>query len=215
MKLYDEFLNAVLDEIRSFLLKNFKSLTNVPKPLADEVKLIANQVKNTTQPNQIRNYLTEYLALTSSFWRSIAPYTTYNRLLYQIEVVLNKPQFSPQSIQLAHMNSVHEFYLSKQKELIEPLQIEIHTLRGTCQSLQASCTALREENQRLKIENEFFMKELVTMQSQMVAVTKAAVRINHSPKTEAPKEDFSSTYTSPEDNTANFKDEKCLSFTSH
>lgn len=215
MKLYDEFLNAVLDEIRSFLLKNFQSLTNVPKPLAEEVKLIANQVKNTTQPIQIRQYLTEYLNLTSSFWRSIAPYTTYNKLLYQIEMVLNKPQFSPQSIQIAHMSSVHEFYLSKQKELIEPLQVEIQTLRSTCESLKASCTALREENQRLKIENEFFMKELIAMQSQMLIVNNAAVKTNHRQKTESSKEDSSASYTSPKDKAVNVKDEKGISFTSH
>lgn len=166
MKLHNEFISAILDEMRVFLLKNHLTLSDVPASLADEVKQIATRIKKTADATQLRNYLLDYIGLTSSIWRTIAPYTNYNKLRCHLETVVNSPQFSPQAIQIAQISSVHEYYLEKQKELIEPLQIEIHSLRGLCQSLQSNVTSLREENQRLRVENDFFMKELVTMQTQ-------------------------------------------------
>lgn len=184
MTLHEEFVNAVLDEIRKFLLKNYSSLSQVPRSLTEEAKLIANQVRNTRQPTQIRTYLQEYIGLTSSFWRSIAPYTIYNKLLSQLELVLKKPEFSAAAIQIAHLNSIHEHYLEKQKELIEPLQTELQALRSSCQSLQNTVTCLREENERLTLENEFFMKELLSMQTQMTHVAIAAAGLQPPTKKE-------------------------------
>ena len=166
MKHHNEFIATTLNEIRIFLLINHSTLSDVPKPLANEVKQVADRVKKSRDSAHLRNYLLEYIELTSSFWRAIAPFTLLNKLRHHLERVITAPDFSPQAIQVAQISSVHEYYLVKQKELIEPLQIEIQSLQGFCQSLQHTVTSLREENQRLRIENDFFMKELVTMQTQ-------------------------------------------------
>jgi hypothetical protein len=178
MKLHKEFIATVLDEMRSFLLLNYPSLCEVSKPLADEVRQIADRVKKTRDATQLRNYLLEYIGLTSSFWRAIAPYTLSNKLRFHLEKVVSSADFSPQAIQVAQISGVHEYYLERQKELIEPMHIEIQSLQGLCQTLQSTVTALREENQRLRIENVFFMKELVTIQSQ---TTKKATLIMRDP----------------------------------
>jgi len=168
MKLQNEFIIAVLDEIKKVLLKNHPSLEEVSNPLAEEVRTIAARVKKLQDPMHLRHYLLEYIGLTSAFWRAIAPYTISNQLRNSLETIVNRPQFSLEAIHAAKVNGVHEHYLQKQRELIAPLTTEIRSLQTLCNSLKTTVNTLREENKRLKIENDFFMQELVKVQDQMI-----------------------------------------------
>jgi hypothetical protein len=167
MKLQKEFIAAILEEIKNVLLKNHASLEAVSNPLAEEVRIIAARIKKLQDPMHLRHYLLEYIGLTSAFWRAIAPYTISNQLRNSLETIVNRPQFSPEAIHTAKVSGVHEYYLEKQKELIVPLATEIRSLQTLCNSLKTTVSTLREENQRLKIENDFFMQELVKVQDQM------------------------------------------------
>jgi FtsZ-binding cell division protein ZapB len=185
MSLHILYIKAVLTEMRQYLEKNFITFGDAPKAMADEVKKIADHVKKSTDAMHLRQYLLDYIGLTSSFWRIFAAYTHHNKLLSHLESVVNSPEFSPQSIHLAQITHVHEHYLVKQKELIEPLQIEIQTLRSTCDKLQTTVTSLREENNRLRIENDFFMSEIVTIQGKFINAASTATLKDSPPKIES------------------------------
>ena len=171
MNLHLQYQTAILNEMRQFLENNFVTLGASPNYLADEVKTIADHVKKSADATHLRNYLLDYIGLTSNFWRTLAPYTYHNKLLSHLEAIVNSPDFSPQSIQLGQITHLHEYYLTRQKQLIEPLQIEIQSLRTASEKLQNTVSALREENLRLRTENEFFIKELVTLQTKLAEPT--------------------------------------------
>lgn len=165
MNLHIEFTSAVITEIRALLNECFPSMDAIPKPFGDEVKLVADRVRASVDASTLRSYLLNYIAQTSALWRKLAPYTNYNKLLSRLEMVVNLPEYSPQAIQVAQITHLHQYYLGKQNELIVPLQREIHSLRRTCHKLQSTVSTLREENRRLRVENEFFIKEIVSIQT--------------------------------------------------
>ncbi len=176
MDIRTKFILAILGEMKKYLELNFISYNHAPKEIADEIQIIAERVKKTTDALQIRHYLLNYIGSTSSFWRTIAPYTYHNRLLSQLEKVVTSDEFSIQSIHIGQMTQLHEHYLVKQKELIEPLQLEIYRLQQSCETLQKTVTALREENARLRIENDFILKEMESLHEKLVAETESKLK---------------------------------------
>lgn len=184
MDIRTKYILAVLGEMKKYLAQHFISYNDAPKEIADEIQIIAERVKKTTDPLQIRSYLLKYIGSTSSFWRTIAPYTYHNRLLTSLENAVHSEEFSIQAIHIAQMTQLHEHYLVKQKELIEPLQLEIYRLQNTCETLQKTVTALREENARLRVENDFFLKEIQSLHERVTAEKENKINeINNIPKT--------------------------------
>ncbi|MBX9587329.1 MAG: hypothetical protein K2X50_08735 [Gammaproteobacteria bacterium] len=169
MDIRTKYILAVLGEMKKYLAQHFISYNVAPKEIADEIQIIAERIKKTTDPLQIRSYLLNYIGSTSSFWRTIAPYTFHNKLLSTLENLVHSDEFSIQSIHIAQMTQLHEHYLVKQKELIEPLQLEIYRLQNTCETLQKTVTGLREENARLRVENDFFLKEIESLHETVTA----------------------------------------------
>lgn len=176
MDIRTKFILSVLGEMESFLKCHFFSYNEAPAEIANEIETIAKRIKKTTDALQIRHYLLNYIGSTSSFWRTIAPYTYHNRLLLYIEKAVNSDEFTVHSIHMAQITELHEHYLVKQKQLIEPLQIEIYRLQKTCNELQKTITALREENARLRIENDFLLKEMVSLHEKLVAETENKIK---------------------------------------
>lgn len=166
MKLHAQFKSDTIDEIKEYLNKNFVTLDATPKLVVDETKKLASRVRKSTDALHLRTILIDYIALASPLWRKIAPFTNFNKLVAHLEAIVNRPEYSPQAIQLSHITHLHEYYLVKQKELIEPLQIQIHSLQVSCQVLQKTVTSLRDENNRLRIENDFFTQEIMTLHAQ-------------------------------------------------
>lgn len=169
MDIRTKYILAVLGEMKKYLATNFVSYEDAPKHIADEIEIIAIHVKKSTEAIQIRHYLLNYIGAASSFWRTIAPYTSHNRLLSHLEKVVNSDEFSLQSLHMAQVTELHEHYLVKQKELIEPLQIEIYRLQKTCDTLQKTIEALRKENVRLHKENDFFLREIESLHEKITA----------------------------------------------
>lgn len=169
MDIRTKFILAVLAEMTKFLDTHFVDYNLAPKAIADEIENIANRVKKSTDAMKIRHYLLDIIASTSSFWRAIAPYTYYNKLITHLETVANSEEFTVHSIHMAQITELHEHYLIKQKELIQPLQIEIYRLQKTCEALEKTIKSLREENTRLRKENDFFLKELESLHEKITA----------------------------------------------
>ncbi len=187
MKIHTQFKQDVLEEIKEFLDKNFTTVDSIPKPIADEAKKLASYTRKSSNATQLRTYVVDYIALASPFWRKLAPFTHFNKLISHLEKVVNLPQYSPQSIQISQITSVHEHYLEKQKELIEPLHIKIYSLQSSCQILQKTVASLREENVRLRIENDFFTQEIIALHTKFNNNT-SPIRQNEPPcKTEDQK----------------------------
>jgi len=166
MKLHTQFISDTIDEIKNYLDSNFVTAQATPTPVAEETKKLATWVRKSTDALHLRTILIDYIGLASPLWRKIAPFTHFNKLVAHLEAVVNRAEYSPQAIQLSHITHLHEHYLIKQKELIEPLQIQIHTLQVSCQVLQKTVASLREENHRLRIENDFFTQEIMTLHAQ-------------------------------------------------
>lgn len=177
MDIRTKFILAVLGEMKFFLKYQFVSYNDAPKDIADEIETIAGRIKKTTDALQIRHYLLNYIGSTSSFWRTIAPYTYHNRLLSHLEKAVNSDEFTVHSIHMAQITELHEHYLVKQKELIDPLQVEIYRLQKTCDELQKTIKELREENVRLRIENDFLLKEMVSLHEKLVTETENKLKV--------------------------------------
>lgn len=176
MDIRTKFILAVLGGMESFLKCHFFNYNEAPAEIADEIEAIAKRIKKTTDALQIRHYLLNYIGSTSSFWRTIAPYTYRNKLLSYLEKAVNSDEFTVHSIHMAQITELHEHYLVKQKELIEPLHAEIYRLQKTCNDLQKTITALRDENVRLRIENDFLLKEMVSLHENLVAETESKIK---------------------------------------
>lgn len=166
MKLHTQFKSETIETIKEYLNKHFVTTEATPKAVADEAKKLASRVRKSTDALHLRTILIDYIALASPLWRKIAPFTNFNKLVAYLESVVNRAEYSPHAIQLSHITHLHEYYLVKQKELIEPLQIQIHTLQLSCQVLQKTVSSLRDENNRLRIENDFFTQEIMTLHAQ-------------------------------------------------
>ncbi|MDQ2995257.1 MAG: hypothetical protein M3R00_10020, partial [Pseudomonadota bacterium] len=162
MNILQQMQKALTASIKSYL-RTYVFEANVPIHIKEFIKTIHADVSKCKNALALRNYLLGVIENSSSFWRKLTPFTTYNRLLTQLEEVVNNPQFSAQNILLAQNTELHQHYIQQQNNLFKPLHEEITHLKDTNKILTRSVAELKKENKRLHIENEYLMQEMQQM----------------------------------------------------